>query len=78
MNTKLKQYLVSRDISVTDFARKIGVCRQYMSLLVNGSRASLSLLMRIERATGGEVRTDDFIEEYRREVSTLQEKGDVE
>lgn len=55
--TLLDHHLRERKISGASFARMLGVSEAYLSQLRRGRRLpSLSLAMKIERATEGEVR----------------------
>jgi len=52
----LKEWLFKTQITQVEFARKIGISRQFLVYLLNGSRhPSPKLAKRIEEATGGKV-----------------------
>lgn len=59
---ELRDYLHFSRKSIVNFAKEIGVCRQHMSLIVNGKTKPSKFLARyIEEMTGGEVRVEDLI-----------------
>jgi DNA-binding transcriptional regulator YdaS (Cro superfamily) len=59
--TKLKEYLFHNDISVTDFANRLGATRNYISLISLGKFHPSEFLAReIERQTNGEVTVKDL------------------
>lgn len=61
---KLKDYLYFEKISVTDFAKTVGISRIHMSGIANGYRDAGKVLMkRIQRLTKGKVTEKDFEEE---------------
>ena len=58
---KLKDYLYFEKISVTDFAKNVGISRIHMSGIANGFRhPSKSLMAHIELITKGKVTESDF------------------
>ncbi len=58
----LREYLFYKEISVTDFAKKIGASRNHISQITHGkSKPSLFLARDIERFTDGEVKADDLM-----------------
>lgn len=58
---KLKDYLYFNEISITDFAKKVGISRNHMSGIVNGSRLpSESLMINIKLTTKGKVTLEDL------------------
>lgn len=61
---KLKDYLYFEKISVTDFAKTVGISRIHMSGIANGYRGPGKMLIkRIQRLTKGKVSEKDFMEE---------------
>lgn len=53
---KLKIYLCTNNITQTDFAKKLGISRSHLNLIVSGKqRPSKSLANLIETITEGEV-----------------------
>ncbi len=52
---KLKEYLKQKKVKHHEFARLIGVHRQQVTRLVSGIGVSLSIALRIETVTRGEV-----------------------
>lgn len=60
---KLKDYLYFSDISITDFAKRVGISRNHMSGIANGVRyPSKCLQGHIELLTKGKVKEEDFFE----------------
>ena len=59
---KLKIYLVQNNITVTEFAERIGYSRSQISNIINGaSNPSKRLAKAIEKATNGEVSADELL-----------------
>lgn len=59
---KLKDYLYFSEITITDFAKTVGVSRHHMSGIVNGSRKpSMAVMKNIEYSTQGKVTQEDLI-----------------
>jgi transcriptional regulator with XRE-family HTH domain len=62
---KLKEYLFYKKISITQFAKELGVSRIHMSRVCRGvDMPSLLLAKAIERVTNSEV-TADYLMEYK-------------
>ena len=60
----LKDYLKTNNISQNRFAKKCGVDKSSMSRIVQGKRFPRpEILNRIELATDGEVKANDFMKE---------------
>lgn len=60
---KLAKYLEDKAIARGDFARKIKVTQSYVTYLCAGKAwPSKKVMARIERATNGEVRANDFLQ----------------
>lgn len=60
--TKLEEYLKHNCITQSGFARKLGITKNYMSLLVKGkSVPSIELAYAIEKNTRGRVTVYDWI-----------------
>jgi len=58
---KLKDFLYFEKISITDFAKKIGISRNHLSGIANGARyPSKSLIGHIQYITAGKVQEEDF------------------
>jgi len=61
---KLETYLSERDIKPSAFAAEIGVAPSTITRILRGERSpGFDLVMRIQRATGGSVRAEDWYEE---------------
>lgn len=61
---KLKDYLYFEKITITDFAKMLGVSRVQMSGVANGFRyPSKSLVNLIQLITNGKVTSEDFQKE---------------
>lgn len=59
---KLNQYLVSKQMSQSDFAKRCGVCQATVHKWIYGrSTPSGRRIMEIHRLTKGEVSLDDWI-----------------
>ncbi len=58
---KLKDYLYFEKITITDFAKSVGISRIHMSGIANGFRyPSKSLMGHIQLITNGKVTSKDF------------------
>jgi transcriptional regulator with XRE-family HTH domain len=58
---KLKDFLYFENISITDFAKKIGISRGHISGIVNGFRQpGKMLILQIKHLTNGKVCPEDF------------------
>jgi plasmid maintenance system antidote protein VapI len=61
---KLKLYLVSKKITVTEFANELGVSRNHLNGIVNERyKCGKSLAFKIEIKTGGEIKVEDLLNE---------------
>jgi len=61
---KLETYLSERDIKPSAFAVEIGVAPSTITRILRGERSpGFDLVMRIQRATEGSVRAEDWYEE---------------
>jgi len=61
---KLSQYLVSRGLSQSDFAKRCSVCQATVHKWIYGySVPSGKRMMQIHQITGGDVSVDDWIRE---------------
>lgn len=49
MNKKLKIILIERDMSITDLAKKVGITRSWLSLVLNGHHKSYHTRIKISR-----------------------------
>lgn len=59
---ELKLYLVRNKISITDFSKKIGCHRSYLSEIVNGTKIPGKRLAKdIELATNGEIKAEELL-----------------
>jgi transcriptional regulator with XRE-family HTH domain len=59
---KLKEYLIREKISVTNAAKKLGISRTYLDMIIKNDRnPSLELAQAIEDFTDGEVSVDRLI-----------------
>jgi len=62
--TQLQQWLKENNIKVSDFAKRLGIHRTYLSDIVNGHETpSYTLAKLIEYETNGEVRAESFFED---------------
>lgn len=58
----LAEFLEANDIRGEDFAKTIGVSQAYVSMLCHRKHdPSLSVIMRIKDATGGQVEAEDLV-----------------
>lgn len=64
MSKKLKEWLVSKGMSVSDLARELGVSRSWASFIANGGRGSAKMMMDIDFLTKGEVSILDYFKEH--------------
>lgn len=63
---RLEEWLRDREISQTDFAKKVGISPSMMSRIIGGSRnASIYLVGKIETLTGGAVGLEDWLNQNR-------------
>ena len=59
---KLKVYLFYKNMSITAFAKLIGVSRNYIGQICLGKMTPAKFLAKeIERATNGEVKAEDLL-----------------
>lgn len=59
---KLKQYLMLRKVTISEFAEYIGCTRGHLSAVINGTyHPSRCLAKSIERVTDGEVKASDLL-----------------
>ena len=73
---QLKNYLHLNNISASDFALNIGVCRATISRWIGGSRfPSKKLMLKIYTNTNGLVKVDDFY--HIKENNQLQLINDI-
>lgn len=54
----LREYLEKHKMTQTAFAKKIGISREYMSRIMNGTKPGPHLRAHIELVTGGAVKRD--------------------
>lgn len=67
MSNPLKAYLALNNSTAAQFAEQIGVSPSYLSRLIAGEReADATLLGKIERVSGGQVRPDMWVAWWRR------------
>jgi plasmid maintenance system antidote protein VapI len=63
MGMSLHEYLAEEQISPTAWAKKVGIPQPVISRLLAGTRTvSLKTAIRIQEATGGQVRVEDLAE----------------
>lgn len=61
---KFRAWFESSGLSQTQFAKKVNVTQSAVSHLLKGRKSpSLDLILRIEKATGGKVKPNDWREE---------------
>lgn len=59
---KLKKYLDNNKITITDFAKKIGIHRNNLSRIINGNHfPSRTVAYKIEKLTSGEVTAESLL-----------------
>lgn len=62
--SKLKEYLFFKQLSVTEFAKKLGISRGHLNQIVlKNTKPSRLLAKEIERATSGEVTAEELLKE---------------
>ncbi len=62
--TALQKWLKERNIKISDFAKRLGIHRTYLSDIVNGHETpSWTLARLIEYETEGEVKAESFFED---------------
>ncbi len=59
---KLKQYLESEGLKQQEFAAKVGVNPSTICRLLDGAEPRVTLAVRIEKATKGKVRCEDWLQ----------------
>jgi len=61
--TELKKWLKENNIKISDFAKRLGIHRTYLSDIVNGHETpSWTLARLIEYETNGEIKAESFFE----------------
>ncbi len=61
MGMKFKVWFESSGLSQTEFAKKVKITQSAVSHLLKGRKSpSLDLILRIEKATGGRVKPNDW------------------
>jgi len=67
----LKKYLKDSKIDQKDFAIELSISEKHLSHIINGhSGVSLTLGLKIEKATSGKVKASDFIQNGEPETAT--------
>lgn len=62
---KLRKWIDDQGMTCTEFAKRIGVTRAYLSVIIHKKKnISLYVASRIVYETGGEIDYDDLIEDY--------------
>lgn len=58
---KLAEYIKSECVNVTEFAKSIGITKNVLYTIMNGSDTLLSIAFLIEKATHGKVKMKDLV-----------------
>jgi transcriptional regulator with XRE-family HTH domain len=73
---KLIDYLTARNITATAFAEKVGVPQPTMNRYLNNNRfPKPEMIARIDAATGGKVKFNDWLEQQREHRSANPQRA---
>lgn len=73
---KLAEYISTRGLTATSFAEKVGVPQPTMNRYLNNARFPRpEMIARIEAATGGKVKFNDWLEQQREHRASEEAKA---